>query len=101
MFGTWLWGLDKEQKSLALMGAAAICRAIWRCRNDIVFDQKIMNCPSQVIYLATYWLRTLTILQKPGAWDMILVSWQRLKQVLWECFSKAHGWRSSLQIDFI
>jgi hypothetical protein len=62
LFGTWLWGLDKEQKSLALTGAATICCAIWRCRNDIVFDRKIMNCPSQVIYSATHWLCTWTIL---------------------------------------
>jgi hypothetical protein len=46
IFGTWMWGLNKEQKSLALTGAAAICWAIWRCQNDIAFDRKIMNCPS-------------------------------------------------------
>jgi hypothetical protein len=101
LFGTWLWGLDKEQKLLALTGAAAICWAIWRCRNDIVFDRKIMNDPSQVIYSATHWLRTWNILQKPGVRDTVLASCRRLEQVLQECFSQAHGWRSSLRIDFI
>jgi hypothetical protein len=28
MFGTWLWGLDKVQKSLVLVGAAATCWVI-------------------------------------------------------------------------
>jgi hypothetical protein len=41
MFGTWLWGLDKVQKSLVLVGLAATCWVIWHCRNDMVFDQNV------------------------------------------------------------
>jgi hypothetical protein len=58
MFGTWLWGLDKDQKSLVLVGVVATCSAIWRCRNDMVFDRKVVTSPSQVIYSATHWLHT-------------------------------------------
>jgi hypothetical protein len=46
MFGTCLWGLDKDKKSLVLAGAAATCWAIWRYRNDVVFDRKIVPSPS-------------------------------------------------------
>jgi hypothetical protein len=98
MFGTWLWGLDKDKKSLVLAGAAATCWAIWRCRNDVVFDRKVVPSPSQVIYSVIYWLRTWTILQKSGARDTVLATCRRLEQVLRECFSQAHGWRSSLRI---
>jgi hypothetical protein len=54
MFGTWLRGLDKDKKSLVLVGAPAICWVIWRCRNDMVFDRKVVTSHSQVIYSATY-----------------------------------------------
>jgi hypothetical protein len=84
MFGT--WGLDKDVKSLVLAGAAAICWAIWRCRNDIVFDQKVVPSSSQVIYLDIHWLCIWTVLQKPGTRDTVLATCQRLEQVLQECF---------------
>jgi hypothetical protein len=98
MFGTWLWGLDKDKKSLVLAGAAATCWAIWRCRNNIVFNRKVVPSPSQVIYSVIHWLRTWTILQKPGSRDMVLATCRRLEEVLRVCFSQAHGWRSSLRI---
>jgi hypothetical protein len=91
MFGTWLRGLDKEKKSLVLAGVAATCWAIWRCRNDVVFDWKVVPSLSQVIYSVIHWLHTWTILQKPGSRDMVLATCRRLEQVLRECFSQAHG----------
>jgi hypothetical protein len=39
MFGGWLVNVDKTLKSLALLGARALCCAIWFNRNDIVFEQ--------------------------------------------------------------
>jgi hypothetical protein len=56
MFDTWLWGLDKDKNSLVLAAAATTCRAIWRCRNDVVFDWKFVSSPLQVIYSAIHWL---------------------------------------------
>jgi hypothetical protein len=88
MFGTWLWGLDKDQKSLVLEGATATCWAIWCCRNDVVFDQKVVPSPLQVIYSAIHWLCTWTVLQKSGARDTILATCRRLEQVLHECFPR-------------
>jgi hypothetical protein len=93
MFGTCLWGLDKDLKLLVLAGgAAAICWTIWCCRNDVVFDRKVMSSSLQVIYLAIYWRRTWTVLQKPGMQDMVLAMCRHLEQVLREYFSQAHGW---------
>jgi hypothetical protein len=54
MFDTWLWGLDKDEKPLVLAGVAATCWVIWHCRNDVVFDQKIMT--PFVGYLFSYTL---------------------------------------------
>jgi hypothetical protein len=54
MFGTWLWRLDKDKKSLVLAGVVATCRVIWCCCNDVVFDQKVASFPSQIIYSAIH-----------------------------------------------
>jgi hypothetical protein len=40
MFDSWLWGINKDLKPLALLGAATVSWVIWRHRNDIVFEQK-------------------------------------------------------------
>jgi hypothetical protein len=37
MFGTWLNNQLKDYKPLIWAGVAAICWAIWKYRNDIVF----------------------------------------------------------------
>ena len=57
MFGSWLCGLSKELKSLALLGAAATCRSLWLCRNDLVFENKRTSSPLQVIYSIIHLLR--------------------------------------------
>jgi hypothetical protein len=56
MFGSWLCGLSKELKSLALLGVATTCWSLWLCKNDLVFEKKRTSSPLQVIYyiLASY-----------------------------------------------
>ena len=72
MFGSWLCGLSKELKLLALLGAAAMYWSLWLCRNDLVFEMKHTYFPLQVIYLIIYWLRTRAVLQKPTSQDLVV-----------------------------
>ena len=45
MFGNWLNGIPKHYKPVVLVGAAAFCWSVWRCRNTVVFDKKnILSC---------------------------------------------------------
>jgi hypothetical protein len=37
LFNSWLRGLNKDLKQLVLLGASAVCWAIWHNRNDIIF----------------------------------------------------------------
>ena len=46
------------------MGVAAVCWAIWRCRNDIIFNKIKVNLILQVIFRETYWLRFWAQLQR-------------------------------------
>ena len=41
MFGNWLRGIDKQFSAHILVGAAALCWALWLIRNDVVFNKKI------------------------------------------------------------
>jgi hypothetical protein len=43
---------------------AAVCWAIWRCRNDVVFNQMKSNSILQVIFRGAYWLRFWAQLQR-------------------------------------
>jgi len=99
MFGSWLYGLSKEPKSLALLGAAATCWSLWLCRNDLVFEKKRTSSPLQVIYSIIHWLHTWAILQKPTSQDLVVAASQQLARVAKEFFTRAHGWQSSLRIE--
>jgi hypothetical protein len=57
MFGNWLKNQHKDFKHLVWVGIAAICWAIWKCRNDIVFKKTKFNSILQVIFRGAYWLR--------------------------------------------
>jgi hypothetical protein len=43
MFGTWLNNQHKFYKPLIWVGVAAICWAIRKCRNDIIFKKVKFN----------------------------------------------------------
>ena len=73
MFGSWLSCVPKEMRNLLLMGATALCWSIWLSRNGVIFDNKMVSSPLQVITLVTRWLRTWAILHQPGLRDTIMV----------------------------
>jgi len=65
MFENWLNGIPKDYKPLVLIGVAALCWSVWRCRNAVVFDNK-KHSFLQVIFATTHWLRIWAILQWPS-----------------------------------
>ena len=73
MFGNWLNSIRKDCKPSVLVGAAAFCWSVWRCRNAVVFDNK-KNSLLQVIFATTHWLRTWAILQWPSSQDILLAA---------------------------
>jgi hypothetical protein len=65
MLENWLQNFNTQEVMTILTGAAALCWAIWRCRNDIIFDNVIKNSSFiQAILKGTYWLRFWSILQR-------------------------------------
>ena len=64
MFGSWLSNQSKKIRNLIWVGVAAVCWAIWRCRNDIIFHKVKYHLILQVIFRGAYWLRFWTQLQR-------------------------------------
>ena len=64
MFGTWLNNQHKKTRYLIWVGVAVVCWAIWRCRNDTIFNKIKVNSILQVIFRGTYWLQFWAQLQR-------------------------------------
>ena len=80
-----------------LVGAAALCWAIWRCRNDIVFNKTKYSSFMQTTFRVTYWLRLWAQLQHK---DTIKVMFRRaslaLEVVALEIAN--YGWKQNLRV---
>jgi hypothetical protein len=51
-------------KGLIWVGTTALCWAIWRCRNDVIFNKIKTNSIMQVIFKGAYWLRSWAQFQR-------------------------------------
>jgi hypothetical protein len=93
MFGTWLNNQHKFYKPLIWVGVAAICWAIWKCRNDIIFKKVKFNSLLQVISRGAYWLRFWAQLQhKEQAKDTLIALSRNLEVVALQIANK--GWNN-------
>jgi hypothetical protein len=64
------------------VGVAAICWAIWKCRNDIVFKNTKFNSILQVIFRGAYWLRLCAQLQRKEQAKNTLIATSRKLEVI-------------------
>ena len=94
MFTSWLEGLNRKMKSQILVGASAICWAIWLTWNDIVFDKALAPSYLQVILKGTYWTRYWSLLQKEEDRHMMKMGCRTIETAAMEVFAR-HGWRFS------
>jgi hypothetical protein len=99
MFGNWLVGVSKKIKKLILVGASAICWALWLSRNDMVFDKTPSKSYLQVLFRATYWLRGWAQLQRHDE-DIKLINdeCRKLETTIMHLFAN-FGWRFSIRIQ--
>jgi hypothetical protein len=82
LFGRWLNNQHKDFKHLIWVGVAAICWAIWKCRNNVVFKKTKFNSILQVIFRGAYGLRFWTQLQrKEQAKDTLIAMSRKLEVV--------------------
>jgi hypothetical protein len=63
MLGSWLSNFDLKEKKY-IIGVAALCWAIWRCHNDLIFENCKYTSFIQATFRGTYWLRFWALLQR-------------------------------------
>jgi hypothetical protein len=98
MFGSWLAGFQPAHRNQICIGLSAICWAIWLNRNDMVFNRVKSNTVMQVIFRATFWTRTWSLLCKDAAAkDNLKHACRALESVIMEVFAK-FGWKFSNRI---
>ena len=93
MLENWLQNLNAWEAFTILTGAAALCWAIWCCRNDIIFYNVKHSCFMQVIFRETYWLRFWSMLQhKKRTKDLFMKVSTSLEIIALEMFA-SHRWK--------
>lgn len=56
-FGIWIGSFLKNEKKLVLVGVSVVFWSIWRCNNDVIFEEKkLINDPIILIKLICYWI---------------------------------------------
>ena len=98
MFGSWLHGIGAKLKNQILLGAVALCWAMWLNRNDVVFNNAKTNTFLQVIFRATYWIRHWSLLSKEEERPIFKNGCQILETVIMEVFAK-FGWKFRNRIE--
>ena len=98
MLGNWLSNLCDNERCVMLVGAAALCWVIWRCRKNIIFNKTKYPSFIQAILWGTYWLRLWVHLQHE---DMTKVLFWRTSLALETAALEIanRGWKHNLRIS--
>jgi hypothetical protein len=99
MFTGWLNGVNKKLMYKILVGASALCWAIWLSINDMVFNNTRAVTPMQVFYRGSHWIRFWALLQKEDERPHIIRGCRVLETTSMEIFA-SNGWSFSNRISF-
>lgn len=91
MLGSWTRGYPGKFRNQVIVGAAALCWAIWLNRNDVLFKGTITNSFLQVIFRGTFWTRAWAVLSKEEEKTDLKKNCSRLEATALEFFNK-YGW---------
>jgi hypothetical protein len=94
LFGTWLNGVEPITAGHIRIGVCALLWAIWNCRNDMIFNRQTLIIFLQVIYRATAWIRTWSLLSHVEAKELMAIGCNRWETVARDTYNR-FGWRSN------
>jgi exonuclease III len=98
MFGNWLSNQHKKVKNMIWVGVAALCWAIWRCRNDVIFNKLKTNSVMQVIFRGAYWMRFWAQLQREEETKDTLSDLSKKLEIIALEFSN-RGWKNIYRLQ--
>jgi RsiW-degrading membrane proteinase PrsW (M82 family) len=80
------------------VGVAALCWAIWRCRNDVIFNKLKTNSVMQVIFRGAYWMRFWAQLQREEETKDTLSDLSKKLEIIALEFSN-RGWKNIYRLQ--
>jgi hypothetical protein len=98
LFGKWLDGVAKTDKAHIRVGVCALVWAIWRIRNDYIFNNAKSSSFMQVIPLATHWIRMWSFLLPMEKREVLDTGCNRLEKVARDLYSQCN-WRFDLRLS--
>jgi hypothetical protein len=110
MFGNWLNGVEQHIKARIRLGVCALVWALWKCRNDTVFNKIGTAHFFQVIRMATHWTREWSYLppeaqrapMDSGCIRLEMVARAIYNQGGWRLFKRLHdAWVDFLFITLV
>ena len=96
IFGNWLHGVDRKDRTIIRVGVLAVIWSLWLFRNDKVFNDKNTSL-LQVLYRCTSLLRSWSTLQCVKNQDLFMVVSARLELIARDIFIR-HGWPRYLRL---
>ncbi|WVZ73514.1 hypothetical protein U9M48_021813 [Paspalum notatum var. saurae] len=83
-----------------LLGATALCWAIWLSRNDMVFNRFLSDSFKEIMFSGIYWIRCWTKLSTEDDKEILEAGCRKLEVFVLE-FLGGFGWRARYRIDAI
>jgi hypothetical protein len=79
-----------------MCGASAIYWVLWKTRNDVCFNRATLSDPANVVYRLYNVLNSWALLQKNQDQGRVDDGVLKLKMVIREAYTKAHGWAPTM-----
>lgn len=98
MFGPWVHNCPRKYRSHVLIGAIAVCWAVWMSRNDIVFNKSSSHNALQVLFRATYWIRCWSKMSKEEEGEVLRKGCQQIEVTAMEMLNRC-GWKHRNRIE--
>ena len=97
LFGTWLAGVEHTIAAHVRIGICALLWDIWNCQNDFIFHRKYNLNFLQVIFRATAWIRTWSLLTAMDSREPLVNGCNQWEMVARAIFNR-FGWGSHSRI---
>jgi hypothetical protein len=98
MFGNWLNGVHKKDKSRIHVGICALMWAMWNCRNNVVFNKCSNVNFLQVIRMVTHWIQDWSYLLPEAQREPMVSGCSRLETVARDIYNLG-GWRLTKRLN--